>query len=118
MARTAIPVTQAPAQGGIANLTFTAADAVNGMMYDNDGLTVVVVKNTGAGACTVTARSVADEAGRTQDLALIVPITTGIGFIAPLRRAWWNQRAADVGKVYLDFSTATGVSVAVLQLQP
>lgn|SRR5574341_265424 len=118
MARTAIAVTTVGFQGKIDNLTFTAADAVNGMMFDNDAQTVVVIKNTGAGVVNVTVTSVADEAGRTGNLVVAVPATTGIGFISLLRALWWNQRTSDVGKVYLDFSTASGVSVAVLKLQP
>lgn len=117
MPRTALPVTEVPFQAEIDNLTFTSADQPNGNMFDNDGKTVLVVKNTTGGPITLTVQSVADDAGRVGNLSVVVPATTGIGFVPPLRQAWFNQRAADVGKVYLDWSAA-GATIAVLRLQP
>lgn len=117
MARTAIALQDVPFQSGIANITYTAADNANGMKFDNNGNTLLIVKNTGAGACTVTVRAVADEAGRTVDLVLVCPITTGFLIAGPFRTQWWNQRVApDVGSVGVDFSTGTGVTVAVCRL--
>lgn len=118
MARTAIAIVEVPFQNGIQNITYAAADQPNGMKFDNDGSTLLLVINTGAGACTVTIRAVADEAGRTVDVVLVVPITTGRAIAGPFRPQWWNQRVApDVGAVGVDFSTGTGVSVAALRLK-
>ena len=118
MARTALAVTDVPFQSGIANISFTAVDQPNGNKFDNDGNTILIVKDTGGGNCTVTVRAVADEAGRSVDLVLVVPLTTGIGIMGPFRAQWWNQRAApDVGAVGVDFSTGTGVTAAALRLK-
>lgn len=117
MPRTAIPITEVPFQGKLDNISFTAADATNQMMFDNDGSTVLVVKNTSGAAVTVTVLSVKDEAGRSGDLSISVPATTGLAFIGPLRQAWWNQTATDIGKVYVNFSSGTGVSIAALRIR-
>lgn len=118
MPRTALPVTVVPFQVEIDNLTLTAADFTNGNKYENDGQTVLVIRNpTGAGI-TATIKSVKDEAGRVGDLAVLVPATTGIGFVPPLRPAWWNQPSGvDAGTVQVDWS-ATGCTVAVLRITP
>ena len=117
MARTALAITDVPNQGGIANITFASADQPNGNMFDNDGNTVLLVKNPTGGNITLTVRAVADEAGRAVDLALVVPLTSGQAVVGPLRGSWWNQRVTDAGKVYVDYS-ATGCTVAVLRLAP
>lgn len=69
MARTSITVTEVPFQGKMDNLTFQAADAANGMKYQNpDGRAALIIKNTGASPVMVTVKAVPDEAGRSVDL--------------------------------------------------
>lgn len=115
MARTAIAVQEIQFLGSGA-IAFTAADATNGMMFPNDGRTVLLIKNGGAGAITVTVTSVPDEYGRTGDL--IISVAAGEErIVGPLRPALFNQRSgADQGTVYVGFSAATSVTVAAPRL--
>lgn len=118
MARTALPVTEVPFQGGLNAVPFGAVDQANGMVLDNDGLTILVVKNAAAGPVTVTVKSVADEAGRSGDVVLTVA-AGGTGVVGPLRPAWWHQRdGADAGRVQVDFSASANITAAALRLRP
>lgn len=113
MPRTSLAVQSVPFQKG-AGITYAAADTVNGNMFDNDGNTVLIVKNAGAGAINVTVTAVDDEAGRSVNLVQNVAATSD-AILGPFRTPWWNQRGSDLGKVYVDFSGAA--SVAALKLQ-
>ncbi|MFK7695405.1 hypothetical protein [Paenibacillus sp. HJGM_3] len=115
MPRTAIPIQTNNFQGG-ANVTLGAADSVNGMQFPNDGDTTLMVRNAGGSAITVTVVSVPDEAGRTGDLALSVT-AGGVAIFGPFRPAWWNQSGADAGKVNVNFSSATSVTVGAIKQQ-
>lgn len=118
MARTAIPIQTLPRNGAIANVSWTAADAVNGHEFRNGGKVVFLAKNTDAAAHNATVKSVADEAGRTGDIAIAIPATSGYSIAGPFRPAWFNQRAAaDLGKVFVDIDVATGVSFAAVQFE-
>ena len=115
MARTAIAV-QEIAYLGSGAINFSAADATNGMMFPNDGRTVLLVKNDGTSAITATVVSVADEYGRTGDIAPTVAAGE-IRIIGPLRSGLFNQKnGADQGKVYVNFSADTNVKVAAVRL--
>lgn len=115
MARTSIPITTVGFQQGT-QLSYTSADSANGMMFDNAGDTVLIVKNASGASINVTINAVADEAGRSVNYVQAVAAGTE-AIIAPLRPAWWNQRSADIGKVYVDFSASTSVNVAALKTQ-
>jgi hypothetical protein len=110
MARTAIPI-QTIQGGASAAVTFTNADAANGMEFENDGATDLIVKNDDASPKTVTVVSVADEAGRTGDLAPSVAAGE-VRAYGKLRPAWWNQSN---GKVNVNFSAATNLKVAAVR---
>jgi hypothetical protein len=117
---TAITV-QAPAQfGGIQNVTLTAADSANGMMFLNDGKTVLVVINNDVAAKTVTVVSVPDENGRTGDIVLVVPAAAGgfpgIAITDQLPTALFTQQSTDAGNVYVSFSAATNLKVAAVRI--
>lgn len=119
-AHTAITV-QAPAQyNGISNLTLTAADSVNGMMFVNDGRTILVVLNNDVSSKTVTIVSVPDENGRTGDIVLTVPAAVGgfpgVAITDQLPTALFTQQATDPGNVYVTFSAATSVKVAAVRI--
>ena len=119
-AHTAITV-QAPAQfGGIQNVTLTAADSANGMMFLNDGKTVLVVINNDVAAKTVTIVSVPDENGRTGDIVLVVPAAVGgfpgIAITDQLPTALFTQQSTDAGNVYVTFSAATNLKVAAIRI--
>jgi hypothetical protein len=116
MPRTSIPITTVAFQQGTTH-SYTVADSTNGMMFTNDGLTVLVVKNASGASINVTINAVADEAGRSVNYVQAV----GAGAEAtmgPFRPVWWNRRSTDLGKVYVDFSASASVSVAALKLQP
>jgi hypothetical protein len=119
-AHTAITV-QAPAQfNGISNVTLTAADSANGMMFPNDGKTVLVVINNDVSSKTVTVVSVPDENGRTGDIVLTVPAAVGgfpgIAITDQLPTALFSQQTTDAGNVYVTFSAATSVKVAAVRI--
>lgn len=116
MARTSIAVEEVAFQGYDSDVTFTAVDAVNGMMFPNDGRTVLLVRNADAAAKTVTVVSVADDAGRTGDHSIVIAAGK-TAIVNPLRPGWWSQRGgADGGQVYVDFSAATSTTVACVRL--
>lgn len=115
MGRTSIAVQTVPFQRG-ATVTFTAADATNQMVVVNDGQTILLVKNGSASSINVTITAVADEAGRSTNLVQAVAAGAE-AILGPFRPAWWNQRSTDLGKIYVDFSAGTSVTVAALKLQ-
>lgn len=116
MARTALPIQQIPRNGSIAGVSFTAADATNDHEFPNDGNTFLIVKNTDVAAQSVTVVSVPDEHGRTGDLTISVPANGGVAVTSVFRPAIWNQSGADAGKVFVNITTATGLSLAAVRL--
>lgn len=114
MARTAITIQTLPTTGaGDTDLAFTAADATNDMSFANDGKTLFFVKNASASPVTATVVSVADEYGRTGDLAFVVAAGK-TGVCGPFRpQGIWNQ---STGLVHVDFAADTDITVAALKL--
>lgn len=117
MARVAIAInTLGPNGGGLNDTTFTAGDATNDHEFDNDGNTLLVVRNTDVAAKTVTVKSVADPFGRSQDLTLTVPALSGanpgLAMAGPFLSAIWNQSGA---KVHVDIASATNLSFAAVK---
>lgn len=120
-----MPKTQIPLQSVIPqqSILFTSmvVDTVNGMMFLNDGSSLLYVNNpaaVGGVLCTVTVQSVPDEAGRTGNVAYDagyrIDVNPGeVRLFGPFRQAWWNQTAIDVGFVYLTFAQA-GVANALV----
>jgi hypothetical protein len=93
---------------------YSAGDLANGHQFDNDGNTFLHVKNTGAGACTVTIQTYGKVGGASlTNLTVVVPITTGDRMIGPFDPTVFNQAG---GAVYVDLSTGTGVTLAALHL--
>jgi hypothetical protein len=102
---------------GIAGLApvYTAGDSVNGMTAVADYDSFLHVKNSGAGACTVTLSATAKLGGiGIPDQTVVVPITTGDRMIGPLRPDLFAQTD---GTVYIGLSTATGVTVASIRVK-
>src|SRR4051812_15603767 len=113
--RTVLAVQDVPAPPGngyLASFTWTAADAANGMSFPNDGNITLLIKCTDGSSKTTTVLSVADAYGRTGDLAVVTPPTTGFSAVHHLVPSLFNQSD---GSVYLNFSAATGLSVAVIR---
>lgn len=116
MARTAIVTQVVDFQSG-EDITFAAADQANGMTMENDGQSILLVKNDDASVKQVTIVSVKDELGRLGDIVKTVAATT-IAVFAPTRAVGFNQRSGDdVGKTQVDFDADTSVTVAVLKIQ-
>lgn len=112
MARTAI-TPQDVILTGLAP-SFAAGDQANGHQFANDGNCILEVKNTGAGACTVTVQTALKVGGMViTNPTVVVPITTGDRMIGPFDPTIFNQAA---GVVWVDLSTGTGVTVAVFHL--
>jgi hypothetical protein len=120
MPRTALAVQEITPFTGLASIVFTAADSANGMMFPNDGRTLLFVRNNDVAAKTVTIVSVPDDALRTGDIPLVVPAAAaGLQAVAmsnPLRPGLFNQRTTDVGNVYVNFSAATNLTVAAVRI--
>src|SRR4051812_47519213 len=116
MARTAIPIQTVPANGGgIAGLTFTAADQANGMQFPNDGRTLLLIKNTDASPHNVTVKSVPDRFQRSGDTIVAAPASTTVSIAGPFQFELFQQTT---GVVNVDFASATGMTVAAVQLAP
>ncbi len=116
MPRTAIAVQEIPANSYVGAITFTAVDAANGMMFPNDGRTILIVKNADTASKTVTVVSVADQWGRTGDHSITVA-AGGEAIVPPLPPAVWSQQSgADANNVYVNFSAATSTTIGCLRL--
>lgn len=111
MARTAIPIQDSGFQTTLA-ISWTNSDQSNGMIFPNDGQTILLVKNGDSSARVVTVHSVTDDAARTGDLTPSVA-AGATQMIDPLRPQWWNQRNADLGNVYVDFAAGTPTTLQV-----
>jgi hypothetical protein len=73
------------------------------------------VKNTGASPCTVTITTpITVEGVALTDPTVVVPITTGDKLIGPFSPQVYNNSN---GRVYVDFSTGTGVTAAAFKLR-
>jgi hypothetical protein len=120
MARSNIALQSVPVFGGaLADTTFGAADAA-GSYIVNNGNVVVQVKNASGSPINVTITSVADQDGRTRGSGDITAVADGkTATFGPFRMDLFNQSAAgELGRVYIDYSAATSVTVAAIQLNP
>lgn len=97
--------------------TYAAADSANGMMFKNDGHTVLHIKNGGAGAVSVTVASIADPYDRLGDVVVSVPATSEL-IIGVFRDFLFNQKpgSTNAGKIHVDFDVGTTVTVAALKI--
>jgi hypothetical protein len=95
--------------------SYAAGDAANGHSASAGYDVFLHVKNVGGGSCTVTLNSTARIGGvALANQTVVVPATTGDKMI-PLRPDLYAQSD---GLAYVDLSTATGVTVAVIRLRP
>lgn len=94
--------------------SYSAPDAVNGESIANNGQTFLHVKNTGGAACTVSFDLPNQVDGQTPpDKTVSVPATTGDRMIGPFPIGQYNDSNGNLGVTY---STATGVTVAAINL--
>ncbi|MFE3197168.1 hypothetical protein [Embleya sp. NPDC059237] len=112
MARADLTV-QAVSRAGLTP-AFTAA-VVDGHMFPNDGRTLLRVKNSDAAAKTVTFAIPATVDGQAVTARQVtIPANTGDVVIGPWPAAY-NQAS---GKVWVDYSAVTGVTVAAVAVPP
>lgn len=110
MPRTSLSI-QPTTRDGLA-ATYSAADAASGNDFANSGAEFLHVKNTGASPVTLTIpTSITIDGLAVTDRTVTIPATTGDLFIGPFDNSFYG---AD-GRVQLDWSGATGVTVAVLK---
>lgn len=108
MARTVIAVADSSQSG--TTVTYVAADAANGMEFNNTGEELLRVKNADVANKTITIASPGQcNQGFSHDLVVVVEAGTEES-IGPFPTARFNQTT---NKVYVDFSAATSVTVAV-----
>lgn len=114
MARTVLAAQQIVATG--LEPVYTAANA-DGHFFENDGNTILHVKNGSGADVDVTLQTPATQGG----LAVaeqVVTVTAGEErFIGRLLPALYNRPTggADAGKVYVDFEAVDTVTVALLE---
>lgn len=113
MARTQLPV-QTITPAGLAP-SYTAGDAANGHAFSgNTGDCFILVRNTSGSACTVTIETPAKFKGLALvPPAVVVPATNGERQIGPFDPSLYQQQD---GNVYIDLSTASGVTLGVFFL--
>jgi hypothetical protein len=110
MPRTKIVRTTASLAG--VEIGVIAANAVDGMEFQNNGNQVLFVDNGGGTSINVTIDMAPDQFGR--DGSKVVAVPDGEQrFIGPFPPIPYSQD----GNVHVDFSAATDVSVGVLSLQ-
>lgn len=93
--------------------TFSAADNANGESIPNDGRTILHVKNTGGGACTVSVAKSGISAIDGDAVAAktaSVPATTGDRLIGPFPIGIYGN------PLLVDYSTGTGVTAAAVRV--
>lgn len=114
MSRTALTV-QVISRSGLAP-SFAAANT-DGHAVPNDGRMFVHVKNASGSAVTVTIQTPGTVDGMAvADRTVSVAATTGERMIGPFPPSQYNQIAADVGSIYVDFSAVASVSVAAFSM--
>lgn len=117
MARTPRAVNSVVNTGLIA--TYTAVDNVNGETAPyGTGHKALHVKNTGAGACTVTITDDDNTLANGQARpAVVVPITTGDKFIL-LQTTPNTGTLQGGGNILIDYSLSAGVTACLLDVTP
>ena len=105
--------------GGINGLTFTGSTQALGMyLVNTPNKTRLLAMNGDASTKTVTIVSVADEYGRTGDIALVVPAAVGgvpgIGYAGPFDPTMFGQGGANTGQIYVNTSADTSLSLAAV----
>jgi hypothetical protein len=112
MARTLLNA-QKTSKAGL-NAAYQAAIA-DGHMFANDGRQLLHVKNSDVADRTLTFPTPATQDGLAiADQAVTVP-AGGEQFIGPFPGRTFNQSGVDAGRVHIDYSAVTGVTVAVIE---
>lgn len=92
------------------------AGTVDGHKVTNHGDIILVLKNTGAGAHTVTIPTPGTVEGEAIGDKMISLAAAQVKYVSELTPEHFNQSGADAGKIYLDFD-ATQSEVTVIALK-
>lgn len=105
------PYPALPVSANALDLAFTAADATNKEQFVPGNDTLVIFKNDGVAAKTITLSSKADEKNRTGD---VTTYSLGAGELAMFRfkKSGWMQSD---GKIYME-AESSDIKYAVIQL--
>jgi hypothetical protein len=117
-ARDAITPQVVAANGGtLAAATFNAVTQANGSYFLNDGSVVLLAKNASGGASrTVTVTSAANANNRTGTITRTVA-NGAIAIIVPQPPRLYNQiGVGDLGKVFIDYDSDDGLTIAAISL--
>ncbi|MEV4091449.1 hypothetical protein [Streptosporangium saharense] len=113
MARTEATITPLPRSGLALSTTPANPATVDGLMFTWSDKRVIRVKNTDSAPKTVTLVIPGQIDGQEiPDRNYVIPATTGDVLIPPLPAVYRQPN----GKVWIDFSATTGVSVGVYEL--
>ena len=114
MANTALPVINVPNSyaGAVAGITWTAADPANGNQFTLTEREVLLARNAGTAAMTVTVTSVADQLNRTRDITAYSIAASTFAIIGQFKRLGWAQ---EIGALYLSVGGTAG---SVIQFAP
>lgn len=105
MARTTLTRSTAPGSYGAAGaaVTFTAADVANKNQFTATGRELVIARNSGASAYTITITSAPDPYGRTGHITAESIAAGETKVFGPFKRSGWQQTD---GFFYLEASNA------------
>lgn len=93
-------------------LTFAAADPTNGNQYKMNGDQILIARNTGVAARTITVTSAPDPYGRTKDITTLSMAAGAIYMFSKFNTPGWRQTD---GNVYFTAEHAE-VTIAIVDL--
>lgn len=93
-------------------VTLAAGDAVNGNQYGMNGDQMLIARNSGAGARTITVTSAPDAFGRTKDITALSIAAGGLVVFSKFNTPGWRQTD---GRVWFSVEHAE-VLVAIIDL--
>jgi hypothetical protein len=105
---------QALSDGGITPAYTGSLLTTNVHKFKNDGKTIVHVKKSGAGACTMTITTPKQVGGLdVAERTVTVAASTGDNMVGPFQPSIYNDGSGDVA---ITFSEVTGLTMAVVSL--
>lgn len=117
MPRTSFTIVDSPAFGdGVASIAAEAVDNTNGNDFLNDGRCVAIVSNSSGGSLTVTLTLPAGPRTANESVTKTLAVANGaVAHFGPFPPDLYNDTS---GKAYLDWSTGTSVTCAIVRQKP
>lgn len=110
MSRTQITVQKIGRDFELEDMTLTAADAANNMYFENDGKTLLFIKNGHTGSLDVVVACAGCSHNLSEDLT-VSTTNAKESFAGPFEKDVWNQSG---GTVNLDIATDTNLELAAI----